>query len=111
MGIFAYGGWDEPRAWVLPTIALAALPMAMIARHTKASMLEVIHSDYVRTAHAKGLDEQRIAVHHLFRNALVPLVTVAGPLLAVLITGSIVVERVFDIPGPRLAVLGGNPRP
>jgi oligopeptide transport system permease protein len=99
VGFFAYGGWDEPRAWVLPTVALAALPMAMIARHTKGSMLEVIHSDYVRTAHSKGLDDRQVATRHLFRNALVPLITVAGPLLAVLITGSIVVERVFDIPG------------
>lgn len=99
-GLFAFGGWEGgPRAWALPTIALAALPMAQLARYTKASMLDVLHSDYVRTAHAKGLDEQRIVTHHMLRNALVPLVTLMGPMLAILITGSIVVERIFGIPG------------
>jgi ABC-type dipeptide/oligopeptide/nickel transport system permease component len=62
-------------------------------------MLEVTHTDYVRTAHSKGLDEQRIVTRHMFRNALVPLITIAGPLLGLLITGSIVVEQVFRIPG------------
>ena len=99
-GLFAPGGWEDgPRSWALPTIALAGLPMAQFARYTKASMLDVLHADYVRTAHAKGLDEQRIVTHHMLRNALVPLVTLMGPMLAVLITGSIVVERIFDIPG------------
>lgn len=96
---FPASGWGGPEYWVLPTIAMAGLPMAQIARHTKASMLEVTHADYVRTAHSKGLAERRIVSLHMFRNALVPLVTIAGPLLGVLITASIVVERVFDIPG------------
>ena len=99
-GLFAPGGWDDgPRSWALPTIALAGLPLAQFARYTKASMLDVLHADYVRTAHAKGLDEQRIVTHHMLRNALVPLVTLMGPMLAILITGSIVVERIFEIPG------------
>lgn len=99
-GLFAPGGWEHgPRSWALPTIALAGLPMAQFARYTKASMLDVVHADYVRTAHSKGLDEQRIVTHHMLRNALVPLVTLMGPTLAILITGSIVVERIFDIPG------------
>jgi len=99
-GLFAPGGWEDgPRSWALPTIALAGLPMAQFARYTKASMLDVLHADYVRTAHAKGLDEQQIVTHHMLRNALVPLVTLMGPMLAILITGSIVVERIFDIPG------------
>lgn len=99
-GLFAPGGWEDgPRSWALPTIALAGLPMAQFARYTKASMLDVLHADYVRTAHAKGLDEQRIVTHHMLRNALVPLVTLMGPMLAILITGSIVVERIFEIPG------------
>ena len=99
-GLFAPGGWEDgPRSWALPTIALAGLPMAQFARYTKASMLDVLHADYVRTAHSKGLDEGRIVTHHMLRNALVPLVTLMGPVLAILITGSIVVERIFDIPG------------
>lgn len=85
--------------WILATIALAGLPMAQIARHTKSAVLEVLHSDYVRTAHSKGLREERIVRVHLLRNALIPVVTIAGSILALLITGSIVVERVFEIRG------------
>lgn len=98
-GLFPSFGWEGPRAWVLPTIALAGLPMATIARQTKASMLDVIHADYVRTAHAKGLEERRIIEFHMIRNALVPLLTVIVPLLGLVITSSIVVEQVFRIPG------------
>lgn len=85
--------------WILPVIALAGLPLAVIARSTKVNVLEVLHSDYVRTAHSKGLREEQVVRVHLLRNALVPLLTVAGTVLALLITGSIVVERVFDIDG------------
>jgi ABC-type dipeptide/oligopeptide/nickel transport system permease component len=98
-GPFPSFGWDGPRAWVLPTIALAGLPLATIARQTKASMLDVIHADYIRTAHSKGLDEERIVRFHMIRNALVPLLTIAVPLLGMVITGSIVIEQVFRIPG------------
>lgn len=98
-GFFATSGWESPRHWVLPTIALAGLPMAMIARFTRASMLEVLGEGYVRTAHSKGLAPQRIALVHVLRNALIPVVAVLGPVLAVLITGSIVIEVVFAIPG------------
>lgn len=98
-GPFPSFGWDGPRAWVLPTIALAGLPMATIARQTKASMLDVIHADYIRTAHSKGLEEERIVRFHMIRNAMVPLLTIAVPLLGVVITGSIVIEQVFRIPG------------
>ena len=73
--------------------------MAQIARFTRASMLDVIDAEYVRTARSKGIDEGRIVSVHMLRNALVPVITIAGPILAVLITGSIVVERVFGIPG------------
>jgi ABC-type microcin C transport system permease subunit YejB len=100
------GGWEEG-APVDPTCHLfGGAAVAMIARHTKGAMLEVMHSDYVRTAESKGLDERRIATHHIFRNGLVPLVTIAGPLLAVLVTGSVVVERVFQIPGLGLLYWG-----
>ncbi len=92
-------GWGSPQHWILPTVALAGLPMAQIARYTKASMLDVLHADYVRTAHSKGLPERQIVQAHLLRNALVPLVTLAGPILAILVTGSIAVELIFRIPG------------
>jgi oligopeptide transport system permease protein len=97
--LFPHDGLESPMSLVLPTLALAALPMAQIARHTKASVLEVIHSDYVRTAHAKGLYEDQVVRNHLLRNAAIPLLTISGTILALLITGSIVVERVFEIPG------------
>jgi oligopeptide transport system permease protein len=98
-GLFPTFGWQGPRSWVLPTVALAGLPMATIARQTKASMLDVIHADYIRTAYSKGLDEQRVVQFHMVRNALVPLITVVVPLLGLVITGSIVIEQVFRIPG------------
>jgi oligopeptide transport system permease protein len=97
--IFPHSGLESPISLVLPTLALAGLPMAQIARHTKGAVLEVIHSDYVRTAHSKGLREEHIVRVHLLRNAAIPVVTIAGSILALLITGSIVVERVFEIPG------------
>jgi ABC-type dipeptide/oligopeptide/nickel transport system permease component len=98
-GILPVSGWDTPRHWVLPTLALAGLPMAMIARFTRGSVLEVLGEDYVRTAHSKGLAPRRVAVVHVLRNALIPVVATLGPVLAVLTTGSIVIERVFEIPG------------
>jgi ABC-type dipeptide/oligopeptide/nickel transport system permease component len=93
------GGWDEPRQWILPVIAFALHPMAVIARYTRTSMLEAIRSDYVRTARAKGLTETRVMTGHVLRNALVPLLTVLGPLVPALITGSFFVETIFRIPG------------
>ncbi len=97
--IFPHAGLETPMSLVLPTLALAGLPMAQIARHTKGAVLEVLQSDYVRTAHSKGLREGHIVRAHLLRNAAIPIVTIAGSILALLITGSIVVERVFEIPG------------
>lgn len=90
---------DLAKSWVLPVIAMAALPLAQIARHTKASVLEILHSDYVRTAHSKGLREDRIVRVHLMRNAAIPILTIGGTILALLVTGSIVVERVFGVGG------------
>ncbi len=98
-GLLPRHGWDSPQHWILPTVALAGLPMAQIARFTKASMLDVLHAEYIRVAHSKGLEERWIVTHHMIRNALVPLVTIAGPILAILVTGSIAVELIFDIPG------------
>jgi ABC-type dipeptide/oligopeptide/nickel transport system permease component len=96
---FNLGGWDTPRDWILPTVALGAGPLAIIARYTRSSMIDVIRSDYVRTARAKGLAEQKVIVKHVLKNALIPVVTLLGPLLAALATGSFFVEAVFNIPG------------
>jgi len=98
-GLFPVGGWESPRHWVLPTLALAGLPMALIARFTRSAMVDALSEDYVRTAHSKGLNERRIAIVHVLRNSLIPVVSVLGPVLAILLTGSIVIEIVFDIPG------------
>ncbi len=101
------GGWGTPRQLVMPTVALAALPAAFIARITRASMLEVMRQDYVRTARAKGLFENVVLVRHILRNALIPVITIAGPELAGLVAGSFIIESLFSIPGVgRLFVQG-----
>lgn len=93
------GGWKGPDTWVLPTLALAGFPIAVIARYTRASMLDVTRRDYVRTAESKGLQHRAVVSRHMVRNALIPVVTILGPILAFLITGSFIVERIFNIPG------------
>jgi oligopeptide transport system permease protein len=92
-------GWGPPDTWVLPTIALSGYQIAQIARYTRASMLEVTRKDYVRTAHSKGLRERAVVIRHMIRNALIPVVTILGPILAFLITGSFIIEYYFAIPG------------
>lgn len=99
LGLFPTGGWKGPEYWVLPTVALAGFPIAVIARYTRASMLEVTRKDYIRTAHSKGLRNQSVVSRHMIRNALIPVVTILGPTLAFLVTGSFIIERVFNIPG------------
>jgi len=99
LGWFPTGGWEGPETWVLPTIALAGFPIAVIARYTRASMLEVTRKDYIRTAHSKGVKNQSVVSRHMIRNALIPVVTILGPTLAFLVTGSFIIERVFNIPG------------
>lgn len=99
LGWFPTGGWKTPQAWVLPTVALAGFPIAVIARYTRASMLEVTRKDYIRTAHSKGLRNQSVVSRHMIRNALIPVVTILGPTLAFLVTGSFIIERIFSIPG------------
>jgi oligopeptide transport system permease protein len=104
---FPTGGWKGPEYWILPTVALAGFPIAQIARYTRASMLEVTRRDYVRTAQSKGLRETNVVVMHMIRNALIPVVTVLGPLLAFLVTGSFIIETIFNLPGiGRFFVLG-----
>jgi len=99
LGWFPTGGWKGPQYWVLPTIALAGFPIAVITRYTRASMLEVTRKDYVRTAHSKGLPDRAVVTRHMIRNALIPVVTILGPTLAFLVTGSFIIERIFGIPG------------
>ena len=97
--IFPTGGWGEPRQWALPTVTLALGPMGIIARFTRSSMVEVIRSDYIRTARAKGLAEAPVILKHVFKNACIPVVTLLGPLFAAVGTGSFFVESIFRIPG------------
>lgn len=94
-------GWElfNPRKMILPVIALGMLPAAYIARITRASMLETLNQDYIRTARAKGLAEFAVVFRHAVRNALVPILTVLGPIFAVLVTGSFIIETSFAIPG------------
>ncbi|GGE32039.1 dipeptide transport system permease protein DppB [Pullulanibacillus camelliae] len=91
--------WSSPKHVILPTIALATGPMAIIARLTRSSMLEVLTQDYIRTARAKGLSPYKIVVRHALRNALLPVVTILGTLTAGILTGSFVIEKIFAIPG------------
>jgi oligopeptide transport system permease protein len=91
--------WNGPEHMVLPALTLAAGPTAYLARLTRASMLEISGATFVRTAWAKGLSEFKVLIKHVFRNALIPIVTVLGPITAFLVTGSFVVEHIFSIPG------------
>ena len=91
--------WGSPEFVVLPAIALAGMPTAFIARLTRSSMLEVLSLDYIRTARAKGLSPFTILWRHALKNALLPVVTYLGPMIAAIFTGSFVIESIFAIPG------------
>ena len=93
------GGWETPIDWALPTIALALGPLGIISRYVRASMIEVIRSDYVRTARAKGASENRVVTRHVLKNALIPPLTILGPIFAAVCTGSPAVEFIFRVPG------------
>jgi peptide/nickel transport system permease protein len=97
--LFPTGGWDSWRTWVLPTVTLALGPMGVIARFTRASMLEVIRADYTLTARAKGLSEGPVIFKHALKNAFIPVVTLLGPMFAAVGTGSFFVEAIFRVPG------------
>ena len=99
LDLFPSRGWKGPDTWVLPVLSLAGFQIAQIARYTRASMLEVTRKDYVRTAHSKGLRATAVVVRHMIRNALIPVVTILGPILAFLVTGSFIIENFFGIPG------------
>ncbi len=84
---------------ILPTVALAMFSMANIARFTRTEMLEVLHSDYILLAESKGISGPTLIIRHALRNALIPIITVLGPLIVNTMTGSLVIEKIFSIPG------------
>jgi len=99
LGILPIAGWGNFSNLILPSITLAAYPTAFIARMTRSSMLEVLSQDYIKTARSKGLSEYVVIFKHGLKNAILPVVTYLGPLIAAVFTGSFVVERLFFIPG------------
>ncbi|MEP7290646.1 MAG: ABC transporter permease [Chloroflexota bacterium] len=92
-------GWGRVDQMILPAFALGFAQSALLARLTRASLLQVMHEDYIRTARAKGLSERMVVFFHALKNSLIPVVTVLGPLFAALLTGTFVTETIFGIPG------------
>jgi ABC-type dipeptide/oligopeptide/nickel transport system permease component len=93
------GGWGKPQHYIMPVIAYSLAPMALVARYTRSSILEVLRTDHVRTARAKGLRENKVMVWHVIRNAMIPFVTILIPEIPNILTGSIFIEATFRIPG------------
>ena len=91
--------WEPLGVWIVPMLVLGFCTLAFTARLTRASMLEVMRQDYIRTARAKGLPERDIIIHHMLKNAMIPVVTTLGPALAGLVTGSFIIETMFTFPG------------
>jgi oligopeptide transport system permease protein len=104
-------GWGTPAQYVLPVLTLGLNQAALLTRITRASVLDVSRQDFMRTARAKGLREELLIRRHLLKNALIPVVTVMGPVLAFLLVGSLIVETIFSVPGiGRLLVQGISQR-
>jgi oligopeptide transport system permease protein len=104
-------GWGKPEQYVLPVLTLGLNQAALLTRITRASVLDVSRQDFMRTARAKGLQEVLLVRRHLLKNALIPIVTVIGPILAFLLVGSLLVETIFSVPGiGRLLVQGISQR-
>ena len=99
LGWFPTGGASELASYVLPVLTLALPQIAVISRLTRAGMVEVLHANYIRTARAKGLSESRVVLAHALRAAVLPLVGYLGPATAGVVTGSLVVEKIFGLPG------------
>ncbi|WP_295919139.1 ABC transporter permease [Anaerovibrio lipolyticus] len=99
LGLLPAAMWIDWKSRILPAFALAAMPMAFITRLTRSSMLEVLGQDYIKTAKAKGLGTSYILFQHALPNALIPVVTYVGPMVASILTGSFVIETIFAIPG------------
>jgi peptide/nickel transport system permease protein len=100
------GFLDQMRYLILPSLVLGLVNSALIIRFSRASMLDVLSDDYVRTARAKGMSEWRVVLRHAFKNALIPIITVVGLTFALLISGAVVTERVFNLPGVGSLVVG-----
>lgn len=99
LGVLPVGGWGSAKSLILPSITLAGPYVAYIARLMRSSMLEVLGQDFIRTARAKGLTDSKVIAKHALKIAILPIVSFLGPLAANLLTGSIVVETIFNIPG------------
>jgi peptide/nickel transport system permease protein len=99
LGWLPSSGFDGPEYYVLPVLVLGVRPSAMLARQMRASMLEVMQQDYIRTAYAKGLSPARVVWKHAFKNAMLPVITAVGNSFGYLLTGSFVVENIFNVPG------------
>ena len=91
--------WGSWKHMIMPVLSLAALPTAVIARLMRSGMLEVLQQDYVKTARAKGLSSTKVMTKHVMRNAILPVVTYMGPLIAGILTGSFIIEQIFAVPG------------
>ncbi|MTI70138.1 MAG: ABC transporter permease [Firmicutes bacterium] len=96
---FPVAGWKGPTYVILPAVALGLRLVAFQARMMKTNMIEVMGNDYIKTAKAKGLSQPAIVVKHVIRNAILPVITILGPLIAAIVTGSFVIETIFGIPG------------
>ncbi len=106
LGVAVYAGWLPAGGWdwswqrmVLPVVTLALPAIAYVARLTRGSMIEVLHSNYIRTARAKGLPERLVIFRHALKPAILPVISYMGPATAAMITGSVVIERIYSIPG------------
>lgn len=99
LNLLPSSGWGGLNHLIMPAFALGFAQSALLARLTRASLLQVLNEDYIRTARAKGLRERAVVTRHAMKNAMIPVVTVIGPLFAALITGTFVTEQVFGIPG------------
>lgn len=97
--ILAFIGLNSPLNYIMPALSLAFYPIAMIARLTRSSMLEVMNQDYIILARSKGTPYKKVVIKHALKNAMLPVVTYAGPMFAFMLTGSFVIESVFSIPG------------
>ena len=99
LGLLPPTGFSSWKNYIMPVIALSMSSMAFITRLTRNKLLDVLKSDYIRTAKAKGLSKRKIVLKHALRNSLIPIVTYVGPLIASILTGSFIVEQIFAIPG------------
>ena len=106
LGLAIYGGWLPASGWdwswqrmVMPVVTLGLPAIAYIARLTRGSMIEILHSNYIRTARAKGLPERVVIARHALKPALLPVISYMGPATAAMIAGSVVIERIYNIPG------------